>query len=74
MQPYQCPTSLARPMGIYSQLSVYCMCIKFCGLIFRVFDWQENSWGINFRDHGGMISTVAVGFAKYASYCNSTSE
>ena len=26
----------------------YLTCIKFCGLIFRVFDWQENLWGINF--------------------------
>ena len=28
------------------------MRIKFCGLIFRVFDYQENSWGINFRGCG----------------------
>ena len=26
----------------------YHTCIKFCGLIFHVFDWQENLWGINF--------------------------
>ena len=39
--------------------------IKFW-LMFRVFDWQENPWGINF---GGMIGTIIVGFAKYASYC-----
>ena len=45
------------------------MHIKFCGLIFRVFDWQENSWGINFRGHGGVVDTFIVGFAKYASYC-----
>ena len=40
--------------------------LNFCGLIFRVFDWQENSWGINFRGHGSLIHTIA---AKYASYC-----
>ena len=45
------------------------MCLKFCGPIFRVFDWQENSWGINFRDYGGAIGTIIVRFAKYASYC-----
>ena len=48
---------------------LYCMCIKFCGLIFRVFDWQENLWGINFCDHGGMVGTIIVRFAKYTSYC-----
>ena len=42
---------------------------KFCGLIFHVFDWQENSWGINFRGNGGVVGTIIVGFAKYASYC-----
>ena len=41
---------------------------KFRRLIFRVFDWQENLWGINFRGHGGMAGTI-VGFAKHASYC-----
>ena len=25
--------------------------------------------GINFRGHGGMVVTIVVGFAKYASYC-----
>ena len=45
------------------------MRIKFYGLIFRVFDWQENLWGINFCRHGGMAGKIVVGFAKYASYC-----
>ena len=45
------------------------MCIKFCGLNFRVFDWQENSWGINFHGFGGVVDTIVVEFAKYASYC-----
>ena len=27
------------------------MHIKFRGLIFRVSDWQENSWGLYFRHH-----------------------
>ena len=49
-------------------LDLYCTCIKFHGLIFRVFDWQENSWGINFHDHGGMVGTIILRFAKYASY------
>ena len=43
--------------------------IKFHGLIFCVFDWQENLWGINFCGHGSMVGTIVVGFAKYASYC-----
>ena len=30
--------------------------INFC-----VFDWQENSWEINFHDHGSVVSTVIVG-------------
>ena len=47
---------------------IYCTHIKFRGLIF-VFDWQENSWGINFHGHGGMVGTIVVGFTKYASYC-----
>ena len=45
------------------------MCIKFCGLIFHVFDWHENSWGINFCGHGSMVGTIIVRFAMYASYC-----
>ena len=45
------------------------MCIKFCGLIFHVFGWQKNSWGTNFCGHGGVVGTIAIGFAKYASYC-----
>ena len=40
--------------------------IKFHGLMFRVFDWQENPWGINF---GGVVGTIVVEFAKYASCC-----
>ena len=48
---------------------VYRMHIKFCGLIFHVFDWQENSWYINFRGHGSVVSTIVVRFTKYASYC-----
>ena len=42
------------------------MRIKFHRLIFRVFDWQENSWGINFHVYGGMVGTIIV---EYASYC-----
>ena len=45
------------------------MRIKFCGLIFRAFDWQENSWGINFQCNDSVVGTIVVGFAKYASYC-----
>ena len=46
------------------------MRIKFRGLNFHVFDWKENSWGINFCGHGGMVGTIVVGFAKkYAGYC-----
>ena len=48
------------------------MCIKFHGLIFRVFNWKENSRSINFRGHGGMVGTIVVGFAKYATYCELT--
>ena len=47
----------------------YYTCIKFYGLIFHVFDWQENSWVIHFCGHGGMVDTIVVGFAEYASYC-----
>ena len=43
--------------------------VKFRELIFHVFDWQENSWGINFRGHGSVVSTIIVRFAKCASYC-----
>ena len=42
---------------------------KFSGLMFCVFDWQENSWDINFHGYGGVVGTVTVGFAQYASYC-----
>ena len=41
----------------------YRTCIKFCGLIFHVFDWQENLWGINFHGHGDMVGRIIVGFA-----------
>ena len=43
--------------------------IKFCGLIFHVFDWQENLWGIIFRGYCGEVDTIVVRFTKYASYC-----
>ena len=43
--------------------------IKFHGLNFRFFDWKENSWDINFCGYGGMVVTIIVRFAKYASYC-----
>ena len=28
------------------------MHVKFCGLIFRAFDWKENLQGINFHGYG----------------------
>ena len=34
--------------------------IKFCGLIFCVFDWQENLWGINFRGYSSVVGTIVV--------------
>ena len=54
---------------INSRISYYHTHNKFCGLIFRVFDWQENPWGNNFHGNGGVVGTIIVGFAKYASYC-----
>ena len=39
----------------------YHMHIKFCGLNFRVFGWQENSCGINFRGHSDVVGTIIVG-------------
>ena len=45
------------------------MHIKFRGLTFHVFYWQENLWGINFRGNGIMVSAIVVRFAKYAGYC-----
>ena len=45
------------------------MHIKFRGLNFHVFDWQENLWGINFCGHSGVVGTIVVRFAKYTSYC-----
>ena len=47
------------------------MRIKFCGLIFCTFDQQENLCGINICGHVGVVGTIVVGFAKYASYCES---
>ena len=41
-------------------LHIYRTHIKFRGLNFCVFDWQENSWGINFRGHGGVVGTIVV--------------
>ena len=41
------------------------MHIKFCGLIFNVFNWQKKLWDINFRGHGGVVGTIIVGFTKY---------
>ena len=35
--------------------------IKFHGLNFRAIGWQENSWGINFCGHGGVVATIVVG-------------
>ena len=54
-----------------SRISYYCTLNKFRGLIFCVFDWQENLWGITdyFWSNGGVVGTIIVRFAKYASYC-----
>ena len=46
--------------------NIYRTHIKFRGLIFRIFDWQENLWGINFCGHGSMVGTIVIEFAKYA--------
>ena len=55
-------------IAIASQLHTVCI-LNFCGLIFHVFDWQENLWGINFHGNGSsVVGTIIVGFAKYASY------
>ena len=35
---------------------------------FHASDWQENPWGINSCGHGGVVGTILVRFAKYASY------
>ena len=54
------------------RISYYCARNKFRGLIFRVFDWQENLRGVSFHSNGGMVGTIIVRFAKfakYASYC-----
>ena len=45
------------------------MHIKFRGLNFRVFDWKQNLWGINFCRYCSMVGTIVVGFAKYVNYC-----
>ena len=34
-----------------------------------MFLMARNSWGINFCGHDGVVSTIIVRFAKYASYC-----
>ena len=47
-------------MGLMTKVNTIIMCIKFHGLIFRVFNWQENLWGINFRGYGGMVGTIVV--------------
>ena len=39
--------------------------IKFCGSNFHVFDWQENSRGVNFHDYGCMVGTIVVEYARY---------
>ena len=38
--------------------------LTFMGKIF-VFGWQENSWGINFRGHGGVVGTIVFEYARY---------
>ena len=48
--------------------STYHMHIKFHGLIFRVFDWQENSWGINFCGHGSMVVVLWINFRGLEAY------
>ena len=51
--------------GKYELIKYYRKCIKFCGLNFRVFGWQENLWGINFCGHGGVVGKIVVGI----NYC-----
>ena len=36
-------------MCVNMDVATYCTRINYRVLIFHVFDWQENSWGINFR-------------------------
>ena len=43
----------------------YCTRIKFHGLNFRVFVWPENLWGIYFHDHGGVVGTIIVEYARH---------
>ena len=45
------------------------MSIKFCGLIFHVFDWQEKSWGINLCGHGGVEGTI-ISMLVIIDYCS----
>ena len=45
----------------YANENAYRTGIKFRGLNFRVFGWQENSWGINFRGHSDVVGTIVVG-------------
>ena len=39
-------------------LTAYHMRIKFCGLNFRVFGWQENLCGVNVCGHGSVVGTI----------------
>ena len=76
---FECRSDMANSRGTVrttqspnegnNRISYYPTRNKFRGLIFCVFDWQENLWGINFRGHGSMVGTIIVRFAKYASYC-----
>ena len=61
---YVCVCVCVHDIHLYVCVFVYHMRIKFSGLIF-VFDQQENSWSINFCDHGGVVVIVIVGFASY---------
>ena len=42
------------------------MCIKLWEN-FRGFGWQENSWGINFCGHSGVVGTTVVYFVEIGS-------
>ena len=58
---------LIRHICKMTKFGNYRTSIKFRGLNFRVFGWQENSWGINFRGHSDVVGTIIVGiiFAVY---------